>query len=163
LEHELVPINWILDRTARQIHRVSSGVRIDHDVILIGGFMNDRNTKLRCLSVLFLLFSFLVLNHHLFTQEMIENGSFNSDEGWTVYNMGGNTPSEAVFAVDDGLGPAAGNGPYLFLTGEDTYTNILVWRVLTLEADKTYQYSGVYLYHLKVGQSSETRRMIYLK
>jgi hypothetical protein len=106
--------------------------------------MIERNKEWRCVPVLFLLFSLLVLNHQLYPQELIENGSFNSDEGWTVYNMGGNTPSEAVFAVDDGLGPAAGNGPYLFLTGEDTYTNILVWQVLALEAGKTYQFSGAF-------------------
>jgi len=89
-----------------------------------------------CLTMLLCVF--------LNAQEMIVNGTFDSDEGWTVYDMGGNTPSIADFAVDDGSGPAAGEGPYLELVGEDTYTNIFVFQALTLEAGTTYELSGAF-------------------
>jgi hypothetical protein len=77
-------------------------------------------------------------------QEMIVNGGFDSSDGWTIYDMGGNTPSTATFNVNDGYGPKAGTGAYLLLSGEDTYTNILVWQALTLDAGVTYKFSGAF-------------------
>jgi len=78
-------------------------------------------------------------------QEMIVNGTFDSDEGWTVYNLDSNTPVEVDFAIDDGEGPAMGEGPYLEVYAEfDQYVNCLVWQTLTLEAGATYNLSGAF-------------------
>ena len=97
-------------------------------------------------TMLIVLISMLLLSvaSILCAQEMIVNGSFDGGDGWTVYDMGSNSPSEAEFREDDGEGPLAGAGAYLECLGEDTYTNILVWQELTLVAGTAYEFSGAF-------------------
>lgn len=81
----------------------------------------------------------------LFAQEMIVNGTFDSEEGWTVYDLDTTVPCIAEFGVDDGMGPAQGEGAYLNIYGEaDTYINILIWQELTLQAGTTYELTGAF-------------------
>jgi hypothetical protein len=78
-------------------------------------------------------------------QEMVVNGGFDDESGWTVYDMGGDTPTayEFGFAAE---GPQYGNGPCLYVYTENptTYTNILFWQAVTVEVGKTYRLSGAF-------------------
>ena len=81
----------------------------------------------------------------LHAQEMIVNGTFENDDGWTIYDMDTNLPCNVDFGIDDGNGPAMGEGPYLEIYNEhDQYVNVLVWQELTLKAGTTYELSGAF-------------------
>ena len=76
---------------------------------------------------------------------IIANGGFEDDFAWTVYDMSGNATASAAFGVvDTALAPAFGDGPFLELTGESTYSNILVWQDLTLLGGQTYEFNGAF-------------------
>jgi hypothetical protein len=77
-------------------------------------------------------------------QEMIVNGGFDDDSGWTVYDMGATDPTVCEFGFT-GDTPAFGDGPCLYLqAGPTTYSNILIWQAVTLEGGKAYQLSGAF-------------------
>jgi hypothetical protein len=87
----------------------------------------------------------VLLAFPLSAQQMIVNGTFDSDSAWTVYNLDSSLPCIVGFGMDDGYGPSAGNGPYLFISGQNTsYMNCLVWQALTLKAGTTYKLSGAF-------------------
>jgi hypothetical protein len=92
------------------------------------------------------LFAMIVcMLYTLHAQEMIVNGTFESDEGWTIYDMDTNLPCNVDFGIDDGNGPAMGEGPYLEIYNEhDQYVNVLIWQELTLQAGTTYVLSGAF-------------------
>ncbi len=79
-----------------------------------------------------------------FAEEMITNGAFDDDYAWTVYDVSGNATAEAIFGVDNEYAPKFGDGPYLELRGEGTYSNILVWQDLVLIGGQTYEFSGAF-------------------
>ena len=92
------------------------------------------------------LFAMIVcMLYTLHAQEMIVNGTFEADNGWTIYDMDTNLPCNVDFGIDDGNGPAMGEGPYLEIYNEhDQYVNVLIWQELTLQAGTTYVLSGAF-------------------
>lgn len=78
-------------------------------------------------------------------ENMIANGGFDDDFAWTVYDMSGNATATAEFGVaDTALAPQFGDGAFLELSGEATYSNILVWQDLSLVGGQTYEFSGAF-------------------
>jgi hypothetical protein len=76
-------------------------------------------------------------------QEMLVNGSFDDDSGWTVYHYGTDTTYYEFGYTDDG--PAFGSGPCLRVWIESAgYSNILFWQEVTLEAGIEYLLSGAF-------------------
>jgi hypothetical protein len=77
-------------------------------------------------------------------QEMLLNSGFDDDSGWTVYYVGATDTTYYEFGYT-GDGPANGSGPCLRVwTEAGSYSNILFWQAVTLEAGKEYQVSGAF-------------------
>ena len=81
----------------------------------------------------------------LFAQELLVNGTFdNGLEGWT-YNplMNGAAEGEAE-VIEDGVGPSAGSGPFLWVYGEshNVYINQCIWQPVTVMTGDTLEPDG---------------------
>ncbi len=114
------------------------------NLFLKGVRMEKKISPLQTKTLLAVLFFVLCCSTAVLSQEMLVNGGFADTTGWTVYNLDSAEPSEAFFGVDDDEKPAFGDGPYLYLTGYSTYTNILIWQKLILTAGTTYEFTGAF-------------------
>ena len=82
----------------------------------------------------------------IFSQNVLVNGSFDDGlEGWTHFSRLDGGFEGIAEAVDDGFGPAHGNGPYLWMacTG-DGYFNQCVWQPVTVQPGDTFEVNGAF-------------------
>lgn len=72
--------------------------------------------------------------------EMVVNGGFGSNAGWTEWNISGTQTIDYNYSAD---GPSGGVGPGLRMTGPD-FNNGGVYQAITLESGRTYTLSGFF-------------------
>jgi hypothetical protein len=89
-----------------------------------------------------ILFGLFLLNLP-YAQELVVNGSFDDDSGWTIYYLNGTEQPEYEFnyTVD---GPSAGSGGCLNIFATGTFPHILFWQELTLTGGETYKLTGAF-------------------
>jgi len=121
----------------------------------------EEKSLVKVITVLAFFFCVLCCTFTATGKEMIVNGGFADSTGWTVYNLDSVDPTEAFFGVDDEERPAFGKGPYLYLSGFSTYTNILIWQKLTLTAGTTYEFTGAFK-DLTLGETINYWSEVYL-
>jgi hypothetical protein len=85
----------------------------------------------------------LYLGSVLTAQELVVNGGFEDDSGWTIYYLNGTEQPgyEFNYTVD---GPSAGSGGCLNIFATGTFPHILFWQELTLTGGQTYKLTGAF-------------------
>jgi len=85
----------------------------------------------------------LCLGTMLVAQELVVNGGFDDDSGWTIYYLNGTEQPEYEFnyTVDS---PSAGSGGCLNIIATGTFPHILFWQELSLTGGQTYKLTGAY-------------------
>jgi hypothetical protein len=75
---------------------------------------------------------------------LIVNGDFEDETGWTIYDGGASGDYEVIVSDDSDLGPALGHNNYLRMRGNANgdWCNGLVWQELELVGGKTYAFNA---------------------